>query len=195
MKRTFLVLVCAFAALSSCKEETKSESTVKSDTVSAPKTKTADLVIPEGMEVWAEQVESQTDMLQPNDWPDEDWKATYKEVQKEKIFTTITDAVLKGELEAYSYLFDTIRYTPEQVKNEILNWNEGSDQKITVEDISAIKVKEKWFFDPKTYTMYKKVTDMAFFVNSYTSDGFVRGLKALFYVKLGKKNSGAGESS
>jgi hypothetical protein len=155
--------------------------------------------LPEGMVLWAEQVESQTDMIKPPDWTETDWNATYKGIDKEKIFNSIKEGVLSGKLQAYDYFFDTIMYTRDQMEHQVFSWtdtiySENGDKKtvkntLVPKDISTIKVKEKWFFDPKTYKMYKEVTDMAFFVNVYSEDGLVRGIQPLFYVRLGSSGT------
>lgn len=194
MKKLLYILSAITIFLASCKEKPAEQAGNNTSPSSSSVT------TPPGTELWAEQVESRTDMLKPNDWSDADWNATYKNVNNEKIFNTIKDAVIQGRLQAYDYFIDTVKYTPDQVKNQIINWVDTLYDEdpatgkfvaktvqngITSKDISAIKVKEKWFFDPKTYTMYKQVTDIAFFVNSYTGDGFIRGIQPLFYVKLG----------
>lgn len=161
----------------------------------------APLDIPPGTVLWAEQVQSTTEVSRPGDWDEKDWNEMYRNVDREKIFNTIKDAVMKGEMIAYNYFDDSTVYTPQDI-DQILNYttvietfNEETGQldQRTVEhhldasDVSVIKVKEKWLFDPATYKMHKVVTDLGFFVNSYTSDSLVRGTKPLFYVKLGRK--------
>lgn len=198
MLKTISSLIAASLLLFSCNQSKESEG--KPEAV----TKTADtpsLQIPAGTELWAEQVESQTDMLQPADWSDADWNATYKQVDKEKIFNTILDGIKSGKLTAYDYFHDTVSYSVKEIESmlhykeeiEVEDEEAGKVEKktregdITSKEIAAIKVKEKWFFDKQNFKMYKEVTDLAFFVNSYTGDGLVRGIKPLFYVNLNAK--------
>jgi hypothetical protein len=199
MKNTLLYTVITLAAFSSCKQDNNGQDGKDNQ----DRTTVVSTQIPAGTELWAEQVESQTDMLRPGDWPEEDWNTTYKNVNNEKIFNTIRDYVLNGELQAYNYLFDTVKISPQEIRNmlSVTDTIYGQDENtgemsvkdvkkgISSKDISSIKVKEKWLFDPKGKKLYKDVTDIAFFVNSYSGDGSIRGQRALFYVKLGTGGS------
>lgn len=196
---SFSFVVCFAFILASCGDDTPGNSGAAKDQLVLPQNPPVE--IPPGTVVWAEQVQSTTEISRPGDWDEKDWNEMYRNIDREQIFNTIKDAVMKGELVAYNYFDDSTIYTPkdiEQILNyttviETFNEETGQLDQRTVEhhlgpkDISVIKVKEKWLFDPKTYHLHKVVTDLGFFVNSYTSDSLVRGTKPLFYVKLGKK--------
>jgi hypothetical protein len=195
----FTLAACAASIISSCgnkaEEHAPADDRKENSTAASPA-----IEIPPATQLWAEQVQSTTEISRPTDWEEKDWNEIYKNIDREKIFNTIKDAVMKGELVAYNYFDESQVYTPDDI-DAMLNFTSNSEtynpetgelktrtveQHLTSKDIAVVKVKEKWLFDPKTYNMYKIVTDLGFFVNSYTSDSLVRGTRPLFYVKLGK---------
>lgn len=200
--RNLICIIAATAVLASCGQEKKPEQgdvPSKTDTVAKIE---SPIVIPEGTELWAEQVQSTTEISRPTDWEEKDWNDIYRNIDSEKIFNTIKEGVMKGELTAYNYFDESQVYTPKEIDGilnftsvvETYNQETGElktkkvERHLGAKDISVVKVKEKWLFDPRSYRMYKKVTDIGFFVNSYTGDSIVRGTRPLFYVKLGNKD-------
>ena len=190
-----IISVLTIASCGNKSEEKNEPESTSPQPASAPA-----VVIPAGTELWAEQVQSTTEISRPTDWEEKDWNEIYRNINSEKIFNTIKDAVMKGELVAYNYFDTAQKYTSKEI-DEMLNFTSVTEKfneetgnldqtkhehHLSAKDIAAVKVKEKWVFDPKSYNMYKIVTDMGFFVNSYTSDSLVRGTRPLFYVKLGK---------
>lgn len=127
-------------------------------------------------ELWAEQVESQTDLRRPEGWSDADWNATVKGIEKEKILKAVTEAVLSGKLKAYNYAYDTSIYTVEEVKTMM--------QDLKADDLVHVRTKEQWIFDPVGFVLQKKVRSIALFTNYISSDGEIRGMRPLFYVKI-----------
>jgi len=131
--------------------------------------------VPSG-ELWAAQVESQTDLRKPEGWSDADWNATAKGIEKEKILKAVTEAVLSGKLQAYNYAYDSVTFTV----NEVQTMMEG----INANDLVHVRMKEQWTFDPVQFNIEKKVKSIALFTNYISSEGEVRGMKPLFYVKI-----------
>jgi hypothetical protein len=194
-----IIYISAAVILFSCNEKPSEENTTAAAKDTASKSSTLAVNVPEGTELWAEQVQSTTEISRPTDWEEKDWNDIYKNIDKERIFNSIKEGVMKGELKAYNYFDESQVYTPKDIDgilnftSVIENYNQETgelktrnvEQHLAAKDISVVKVKEKWLYDPKSYTMYKVVTDIGFFVNSYTGDSIVRGTKPLFYVKLG----------
>ena len=149
------------------------------------------------MELWAEQIESTANTKKPEGWSDADWNSVTKNVDYKKIFNTITESVLDGKQRAYNYISDSV-YTLDEIKSMITRSDTiyVEDPKtgkfketvtmvsLKAEDISVIRVREKWNFDKEKFKLEKQATAMALFVNSYADDGSVRGYSPLFYVKL-----------
>lgn len=145
-------------------------------------------------ELWAEQIESSADMIMPEGWTEQDWKAVTKNVNKEEIFNTIKEAVLNGRLEAFDYITDKIipndkiKHLFEPIKDTI--YDDNGNQVVTIKTkeiqgaISQIRMREKWMFDKEKMKIEKQVTSIAFFIAGYDEQGFIKGQRALFYVKL-----------
>lgn len=147
-------------------------------------------------ELWAEQIESVANTKKPEGWSDADWNAVTKNVNYKDIFNTLTSAVLEGKQQAYNYITDTA-LTIDQVKSMMskTDTNYVEDKlgimtakpvivTLAAEDISVIRVREKWYFDKEKFKLETQSSAMALFVNSYAEDGSLRGIKPLFYVKL-----------
>lgn len=132
---------------------------------------------PANGEIWAEQVESNTSIMKPDSWADEDWKKVNKNVDKEKIFNSIVDEVISGKQKAYDFFTDSA-YTVDEVKARLEN--------IKASSISAIRTREAWDFDKEKFMLNKQVKSICFFVPKIGEDGEYMGDKALFYVKLTK---------
>ena len=171
MKKIILAATVAFATgLSpSCTQES---STSGHEEVPAPSSS--------NYELWAEQVESTTDVVKPDGWSEQDWNSVTKNIDREKIFISITQAALSGKQQAYNYITDSA-LTVEQVKSSLV-LSETSN--VGAKDISHIRVKEKLYFDAENFKLLKQPTALSLFVNSYAEDGSIRGYKPLFYVKL-----------
>ncbi len=126
-------------------------------------------------DAWAEQVESNTALMKPDSWADEDWKKVNKNVAKEKIFSTIINAVTSGKQKAYDFFTDSA-YTVDEVKARLEN--------IKAENISAIRTRETWNFDNEKFRLEKQVKSICLFIPKISEEGEYIGDKALFYVKL-----------
>ena len=126
-------------------------------------------------DVWAEQLESNTSIMRPEGWADEDWKAVNKNVDQQKIFNTIADAVTSGNQKAYDFFTDSV-FTVDQAKERLQN--------IKPENISAIRTRESWNFDKENFKLEKQVTRICLFTPKLGDNGEYMGDKALFYVKL-----------
>lgn len=139
-------------------------------------------------DVWAELVESKTVLLKPEGWDDEYWNSVNKNVNRQQIFTTIVNEVLSGKQKAYNILTDEL-LTVEQVKEMLDNVQmndagEMASEKVKPEDLSTIRMREKWVFDKTNFKLHKHVTRIDLLLKKLDLDGTYLGDKALFYVKL-----------
>ncbi len=154
----------------SCKQE---NSTIENKTVvSQDSTKV----------VWAELVESKTILIKPESWEDDYWNSVNKNMDKNKLFNTMVDAVLSGKKQAYDLFTDSL-LTIEQVKEKLAN-NGNAGKKINAEDLSMIRMREKWFFDDAKFKLEKQVTRIDLLLKKLDETGEYVGDKALFYVNL-----------
>ncbi len=137
--------------------------------------------------VLAELVESKTILVKPEGWDDEYWNSVNKNVDREKIFNIIVNAVLSGKQKAYNILTDQ-QLTTEEVKQLLENvqvTNSGVEaMKIGPEDISTIRMREKWIFNEKEFKLKKQVTRIDLLLQKLDDNGVNVGDKALFYVNL-----------
>lgn len=138
-------------------------------------------------EMWAELVESKTILIKPESWEDEYWNSVNKKMDNHKIFNTIVDAVLSGKKQAYNLFTDSI-LTIDEVK-ELVNKNdapvnENAEKKITADDLSMIRMREKWIFDKEKFKLEKQVTRIDLLFKKMDENGQYIGDKPLFYVNL-----------
>ena len=162
--------------LSSCNQE---NTTAKNKSIpSTDSTKT---------EVWAELVESKTAVIKPEGFDDDYWNSINKKVNRQAIFNTIVDAVMSGKKQAYNILTDSV-LTIDQVKVLITigdgNVNNSEIKKLNENDLSAIRMREKWVFNKEKFTLEKQVTRIDFLLKKANETGDYIGDKPLFYVKL-----------
>jgi len=156
--------------LPSCKQENKA---TEIKTVTAPdSTKTQ----------WAELVESKTVMIKPESWEDDYWNSVNKNMDKNKLFNTIVDAVLSGKKQAYDLFTDSL-LTIDQVKEKLID-NSNAGKKIDAEDLSMIRMREKWVFDNAKFKLEKEVTRIDLLLKKLDETGQYIGDKPLFYVNL-----------
>ena len=174
MKKIF-VFIAITSLLHSCKQENGNSNTDKG-------------------ELWAEQVESATSLIKPEGWTDEDWKSVAKGINRDKICNTIVESVLSGKQQAYDYITDAPIPT-EQVywlinKVDSAQQEDPATHKMktwavkTTVNPTTVKCREKWYFDKEKFTMKSEISTIALFTNVYSEEGDLRGVKALFYVKL-----------
>ncbi|MBA3706967.1 MAG: hypothetical protein H0W84_14020 [Bacteroidetes bacterium] len=158
MKKIFFLSLSLAGILFSCK----------------PENKTGDdkIITSENQDIWAEQIEANTSLVKPDGWADEDWQAVNKNVDQQKIFNTIADAVISGEQTAYDFFTDST-YTLEEAKARLEN----------IKSISSVRTRETWNFDKKKFKLEKKVTRICLFIPKLNEAGEYLGDKALFYVK------------
>jgi primosomal protein N' len=134
--------------------------------------------------VWAEEVQSKTEVYQQEYYDSTYWASINKNVNYEHIFKTVVDEVLAGKRDAYSILTEE-KMQLDEVKEQ-LGLTEGATP-ITAKDLSAIRMRESWNFNEKEFTLEKKVTRIDFLLTKfdpetrqYLGDG------ALFYVYTGR---------
>jgi len=134
-------------------------------------------------EIWAEQIQSTSSLLQPLDYDDEYWKSLNKNVNKQHIFNTIVDAVLSGKLQAY----DIVSNAPlslNKVKSSLVRLGD-TPKLVTKNDISKVRMNEKWVFDKKSFKLTKQITRIDLLITQLDEDGNITGNdKPLFYVRL-----------
>lgn len=138
--------------------------------------------------------------------PSQIWDATFK-YDNEKIFTSITRAVLSGKLKAYTdYPNQGTELTLKEFNNILVKWDtsntpmtamtfDGSDGVVPIgtpikyelrsDDITQIKFNETIEFDTVSYTLNKKVSTITFYTSERSESGeVIRNNKEIFYVKL-----------
>lgn len=134
-------------------------------------------------EVWAEQIQSTTAMIQPLDYDDEYWNSLNKKVNRQTIFNTIIDAVLIGKLQAYD-IVSNAPLSVSQVKSSLVRLGD-TPKLITKNDISKIRMNEKWVWDKKAFKLTKQITRIDLLITQMDDAGEITGNDTpLFYVKL-----------
>ena len=138
-------------------------------------------------EVWAELVESKTVLIKPEGFQDDYWNSVNKKMDHHELFKTIVEAVLNGKQKAYSILTDSA-LTLDEVKAVVdLSGAKSADngeKKINSDDLSAIRMREKWVFDKEKFKLEKHVTRIDLLYKKVDENGDYLGDKALFYVNL-----------
>jgi hypothetical protein len=180
MKYTTTSLCMAFAAvcaLTCCKPETKSDAANASD----------EQIDTTKKELWAGLVESNTSLVMPEGWDEEYWKSVNKNTNINKLFNTVVDAVLSGKKQAYDIFTDSV-LTVQQVAEMVGksgNTAEGaSEKKVNADDLSLIRMREKWVFDKEKFKLEKQVTRIDLVYKKLDENGEIIGNKPLFYVNL-----------
>lgn len=134
-------------------------------------------------EVWAEQIQSTTPMIQPADYDDEYWRSLNKNVNRQQIFNGIIDAVLSGKIQAY----DIVTNAPlsiSKVKSSLVRLGD-TPKMVTKNDISKVRMNEKWVFDKKSLKLTKHITRIDLLITQMDDAGEITGNDMpLFYVKL-----------
>lgn len=115
------------------------------------------------------------------------------------LFKVLSDAVLAGELPAYSTEDDkfTKRLSPADVRGLlfkkdtilVINDPEGWEEELKVvenetnwEDIKRFRIKESWFFDAKTSTLRHRILGIAPIIDVRDEEGNFRYEMPLFWV-------------
>ena len=148
--------------------------------------------------LWAENVQSIVPLVRDTTWNEVDWDAAYK-YDKEKIFSSITHAILSGKLKAYTD-YPNSALTVKEFNNILVQWdstfvvedpnNPGTmisapvKFEVKSEDITQLKFNEKVELDTVSYSLSKKVSYITFFANKYNEVGDILGVKKIFDVKL-----------
>ena len=138
-------------------------------------------------DIWADQIQSASALIKPDDYDEAYWKSLNKNVDQQKIYNTIVDAVLSGKVQAYDLITDS-PLTVSQVET-ILSKSKGTkgkgSKKVTDKDLSKIRMNEKWIFDKGRFTLVKQVTRIDLLIKRLDENGQYTGTdKPLFYVKL-----------
>lgn len=147
--------------------------------------------------LWAENLQSVVPMERDPLWTEDEWKAVYK-YDKEKIFSSITNAVLAGKLKAYADYPGTA-YTVSEFKNILVQFdtanvvdpnNPGNitispvKRGLTSADIVQLRFNEKITLDTALFILSNQVSYITFLSKKYNEVGELLGLKKLFDVKL-----------
>lgn len=138
-------------------------------------------------ELWAELVETNTMLVKPEGWDDEYWKSVHKNMNSSQLFNTIVDAVLTGRKKAYDIFTDSV-LTIDEVK-EMVNTGQtvsANTQALTIsaDDLSLIRMREKWIFDKEKFSLEKRVSRIDLIYKKLDENGEYIGDKPLFYVHL-----------
>ncbi|MCE9539453.1 MAG: hypothetical protein K8R85_09575 [Bacteroidetes bacterium] len=166
-------LVCVFTR---CTQESK--------TVENKAVESSDLT----KDVWADLVESKTILVKPESWEEEYWNSVNVNMDKNKIFNTVVDAVLSGKKQAYNLFTDSL-FTIDEVKamvdkNGSVNTEATELKKISADDLSMIRMREKWMFDKENFKLEKQVTRIDLLFKKLDETGQYIGDKPLFYINL-----------
>ena len=162
MKLPFYLAISIVLIVSSCKQESKPGETNTAETSGSTT-----------QDVWAGQIEANSSFVKPDGWADEDWKAVNKNVDQQKIFNTIAEAVSGGQQKAYDFFTDSV-YSLDEAKGRLEN----------IKSISSLRTRETWNFDKAKFKLEKQVTRICLFTPKLDENGEYMGDKALFYVKL-----------
>ncbi|MES2139313.1 MAG: hypothetical protein V4511_06365 [Bacteroidota bacterium] len=139
-------------------------------------------------DLWAELVESKTILVKPESWEEEYWNSVNKNMDKNKIFNTVVDAVLSGKKQAYNLFTDSL-FTIDEVKamveqNGSVSTGDSELKKISADDLSMIRMREKWMFDKENFKLEKQVTRIDLLFKKLDETGEYIGDKPLFYINL-----------
>ena len=109
-------------------------------------------------------------------------------MDKDKMFNTLVDAVLSGKKQAYNLFTDSV-FTIDEVKamvdkNNIVTTENEEIKKINSNDLSMIRMREKWMFDKEKFKLEKQVTRIDLLFKKLDETGQYIGDKPLFYVNL-----------
>jgi hypothetical protein len=177
MKKAFLgiVTICLICFWMSCKRDNNTGSEISADS-------------PE-KEQWAELVESSTSLVKPEGWDEEYWVSVNKNMDKTKLFNSIVSAVISGKTKAYDIFTDSL-LTVDEVKAMVTldPANKASEDprttKVSGEDLSLIRMREKWIFNKEKFHLEKHVSRIDLIYKKLDENGEYIGDKPLFYVYL-----------
>ncbi len=131
-------------------------------------------------------------------WDEKEWNDTYK-YDKEKIFSSVVNAVRTGKLKAYNSANEEMSienfnscisiwdstYQVEDPKNPGTMISSPLHRIVTGQDLVEMRMNEKMEFDTISCTLNKKVSFIRFLEYKYSVDGGENlGLRFLFDVKL-----------
>jgi hypothetical protein len=149
--------------------------------------------------LWAENVVTILPFETDTVWDKSDLTNASNKFDREKIISSIRNAVLSGKLKAYSN-YPNEELTVKQVQNIFVKWdstvtaedpnNPGSfipapvKMEITADEIPYIEFNEKIQLDTITYSISKKVSYITLYSYKFTESGYVIGVRKLFDVKL-----------
>ena len=133
--------------------------------------------------VWAGLVESKTNVIKPEGFQDEYWRSINQNTDYSKIFNTIVESVLKGEKKAYD-IFSDQELSIAEVQN-LIGFDGNIKDKVTIFNLSALRMREEWIFNEKDFSITKKVKRVDLLLKKEDpTTGEYLGDKALFYIKL-----------
>jgi hypothetical protein len=138
-------------------------------------------------DIWAEQIQSSAALIKPEDYEDAYWKSLNKNVDQQKIYNTIVEAVLSGKVQAYDLVTDSpLSITQVQTFLSKANGTKSKgSKKVTEKDLSKIRMSERWVFDKGRFTLVKQVYRIDLLIKRLDESGQYTGDdRPLFYVKL-----------
>lgn len=109
--------------------------------------------------------------------PEDEWASErIKKLDRKKLVDDIFEAVYSGKATAYNYLTDA----PIDANHLKQQENEGE---LNRDEVAELEFRETWWYDADGNLFEKKVQSILVASALYDSDGSLRGMKALFYVK------------
>lgn len=172
MKKIIPFIYIIISLLTGCKQDANTEKQNTEPALDSTK------------EMWAELVESKTILIKPASWDDAYWQSVNKKMDNRKMFNTIVDAVISGKKQAYDLFTDSV-LTVDQVKEMVYTGTESPETvKVKADDLSMVRMREKWVFDKEKFILEKHVTRIDLVYKKLDENGEYIGDKPLFYVNL-----------
>lgn len=110
----------------------------------------------------------------------DEWAAQrLKNLNHQKLVDDIFDAIYANKAQAFNYLTDA-RVDAKTIQEQ------ETDGTIKRADIVELEFRETWWYNTDRSVFKKEVQSILVASALYDSDGSMRGMKALFYVKMGK---------
>jgi hypothetical protein len=118
------------------------------------------------------------DVLIKNPNPEDTWTTEcIDNLKKAQFIDQIFAAIYNGNLEPMEYYDDT----PLKIRKIR---NQEKAEELIRSNIGKVQFTERWYYDPREFTMKKEVISLVFGQQLYNNEGEVRGYKPVFKVNL-----------
>ena len=108
----------------------------------------------------------------------DEWAAQrLKNLNRQKLVDDIFNAIYTDKAQAFNYLTDA-QVDPKTIQEQ------ETDGTIKRDDIVELEFRETWWYNADKSVIKKKVHSVLVAGALYDSNGEIRGMKALFYVKM-----------